>query len=397
MNSITIDRVREAVRLRKDEWIDFCRRLIQTPSPTYGEEAVAGLIMQEMKKLRYDDVWKDGKGNVIGVINGTDTDAPVINLNSHMDQVAPGDEKDWPFPPFAAHMEGGRIYGRGASDTKGAIAVQTYAPGVLLDIGIRPRSTVIATFVVEEEIWGQGTYYLLEKGEVSFDLSILGEGTSNEIMLGHRGCIGIYVTFIGKSAHASMPSEGHNPNIDAARFILRLQEVQEHLAPHPDLGRTTMTPTIYSTGNISRNVIPEKVMLYVDCRQSLEKRADLIGILQGIADELGIRAEVSVVEYRKDIEKISDGFSTPRNHPYIQEAQNIVQKTLDREVEMGYWRFCTDGRLLAAAGIPTFGFSPCEATLAHTYQDSVSIPLMEESLSCYPFFFLEMHKTVNMR
>lgn len=387
-----IQRIKKAVRLRKNEWIGFCRRLIQTPSPTYGEEALGNLIMEEMKKLRYNDVWKDGKGNVIGVVNGTDPDAPVINLNSHMDQVAPGDEKDWPFPPFAAHMEGGRIYGRGASDTKGAIAVQAYAPRILMDIGIRPRSTVIASFVVEEEIWGQGTLYILENGELSFDLSILGEGTSNEIMLGHRGCIGIYITFIGKSAHASMPSEGHNPNIDAARFILRLQEVQEHLAPHPDLGRTTLTPTIYSTGDISRNVIPEKVVLYVDCRQSLEKRDDLTRILQGIADELEIRTEIAVVEFRKDSEKISEGFSTPRNHPYIHEAQNIVQKTLEREVKLGYWQFCTDGRLTSAAGIPTFGFSPCEPRLAHTMQDSVSISMMEESLFCYPFFFLEMHK-----
>jgi succinyl-diaminopimelate desuccinylase len=387
-----IDIIRETVKKRKNEWIDFCRRLIKTPSPTYGEEAAANIILDEMKKLGYDEVWKDKKGNVIGMVKGTDPDAPVINLNSHIDQVAPGDEKDWPFPPFEAHLEGGRIYGRGASDTKGAIAVQTYAPRILLDAGKRPLSTVIATFVVEEEIWGQGTLYLLETGGLSFDLSILGEGTSNEIMLGHRGCIGIYVTILGKSAHASMPQEGRNPNIDAARFILRLQEVQEGFAPHPELGKTSMTPTIYSTGDISRNVIPEKVVMYIDCRQSLEKRDDLVGILRGTADELGIRAEVNVVEFRKDVEKISEGFTTPGNHPYVQKAQKIVQKTLNREVKLGYWQFCTDGRLTSHAGIPTFGFSPCEARFAHTVQDSVSISLMEESLLCYPFFFMEMGK-----
>jgi succinyl-diaminopimelate desuccinylase len=389
-----IEIIRETLKKRKNEWIDFCRRLIRTPSPTYGEEAAANLILDEMKKLGYDEVWKDKKGNVIGMVKGTDPDAPVINLNSHVDQVAPGDEKDWPFPPFEAHLEGNRIYGRGASDTKGAIAVQTYAPRILMDSGERPRSTIFATFVVEEEIWGQGTLYLLETGGLSFDLSILGEGTSNEIMLGHRGCIGIYVTILGKSAHASMPQEGHNPNIDAARFILRLQEVQERFAPHPELGKTTMTPTIYSTGDISRNVIPEKVVMYIDCRQSLEKRDDLVGILRGTADELGIRAEVNIVEFRKDVEKISEGFTTRRNHPYVQKTQEIVERTLGREIKLGYWQFCTDGRLTSHAGIPTFGFSPCEARLAHTVQDSVSISLMEESLLCYPLFFMEMGKKV---
>lgn len=387
-----VEHIREAVRKRKNEWINYCQRLIRTPSPTYEEAAVAKLVMDEMKRLGYDEVWKDGRGNVIGMVKGTDPDAPVINLNSHLDQVAPGDEKDWPFPPFAGHMENDRIYGRGASDTKGALAVQTYAPAMLLDIGVRPRSTVYATFVVEEEHWGQGTLYLLENSGLKFDLAILGEGTSNEIMLGHRGCIGIWVTVLGKSAHASMPQEGRNPNIDAAKFILRLQEAQEKFRAHPDLGRTSMTPTIYSTGDISRNVIPEKATMYVDCRQSYEKRDDLVATLRNVAADAGIKAEVNVLEYKPGVEKISEGFSTSRDHPFVLQARDIVADTLHREVKLDYWRFCTDGRLTAAAGITTFGFSPCEATLAHTVNDSVSIRLMEESLCCYPRFFMEMRK-----
>ena len=127
--------VSQAVRQRKPEWIAFCQKLIQTPSPTYGETEAAKLIVSEMKKLGYDDVRIDPKGNVIGVITGTDPCAPVINLNSHIDHVAAGDEKDWQYRPFSGHVDGDRIYGRGASDTKGAIAVQTYAPRILLDCG----------------------------------------------------------------------------------------------------------------------------------------------------------------------------------------------------------------------------------------------------------------------
>ncbi|MFC1573797.1 M20 family metallopeptidase [Candidatus Latescibacterota bacterium] len=382
----------QAVRQRKPEWISFCQKLIQTPSPTYGEEDAAKLIIDEMKRLGYGDVWLDKKGNVIGLIEGTDPDAPVINLNSHIDQVAPGDEKDWPSPPFSGHIEGGRIYGRGASDTKGAIAVQTYAPRILLDTGIRPRSTVYVTFVVEEELWGQGTYYLLENSGLQFDLTILGEGTTNQIMLGHRGCIGIYVTIIGKSSHASMPEVGKNPNVDAARFILRLEEVQKSLKPHPELGRTSMTPTIYSTGDISRNVIPGKAVMYIDCRQALESRDDLVSILEGIAEELGIEARVEIVEFDVGIEKISEGFSTPKDHPYVVTARSIIGETLNREVTLDHWRFCTDGRITARKGITTFGFSPCEEQLAHTVNDSVSIDLMEESLCCYPRLLAEFKK-----
>ena len=377
------NQLRAAAVRRKPEWVAFCQRLIQTPSPTCEEAAVARIIMDEMKRLGWDEVWQDDRGNVIGLIRGADPDAPVINLNSHMDQVAPGDEKDWPFPPFSGRIEGDRINGRGASDTKGAIAVQVYAPALFRDFGARPRSTVYATFVVEEEHWGQGTLHLLETSGLAFDLCILGEGTSNEIMLGHRGCIGVWVTIVGKSAHASMPQEGRNPNLDAARFILRLNEAQERFRPHPDLGRTTMTPTIYSTGDISRNVIPEKVTMYIDCRQSYETRDDLVRTLEQAAADTGVTAQVNILEYRPGIEKLSEGFSTPRDHPYVLQARDILSATLNRPVALDYWRFCTDGRLTAARGIPTFGFSPCEAKLAHTTQDSVSITLMEEAMWGY--------------
>jgi putative selenium metabolism hydrolase len=377
------NQLRSAAARCKPEWVAFCQRLIQTPSPTYEEAAVARIIMNEMKRLGWNEVWCDSRGNVIGLMKGADPDAPVINLNSHMDQVAPGDEKDWPYPPFSGHIEGDRIYGRGASDTKGAIAVQVYAPALFRQFGARPHSTVYATFVVEEEHWGQGTLHLLDTSGLSFDLAILGEGTSNEIMLGHRGCIGVWVTILGKSAHASMPQEGRNPNIDAARFILRLNEAQERFRPHPDLGRTTMTPTIYSTGDISRNVIPEKVTMYVDCRQSYETRDDLVRTLEQVATDTGVSAQVNVIEYKSGVEKISEGFSTPRDHPYILQARDIVSRALGRPVALDYWRFCTDGRLTAARGIPTFGFSPCEAKLAHTVNDSVSIQLMEEAMWGY--------------
>ncbi len=384
--------IKESVLRRKPEWVNFCQKLIQTPSPTYEEKAVAKVIMDEMKKLAFDEIWQDEKGNVFGFVKGTDSDAPSINLNSHMDHVAEGDPNDWAYPPFSGHIEGDRIYGRGASDTKGAIAVQTYAPRILMDTGVRPRSSIYATFVSAEEHWGQGTYYLLENSGLNFDMCILGEGTTNQIMIGHRGCIGVFVTVSGKSAHASMPEEGHNPNLDAARFMLRLEEVQKGLKPHPELGRTTMTPTLYNTGNTSRNVIPEKVIIYVDCRQSLETRDDLVGILERIADELGIKAEVNVLEFMEGVEKISNGFTTPLNHPYVVKARNIVKDTLEREVELLNWKFCTDGRLTTAKGITTFGFSPCEEKIAHTIADSVSISLMEESLLCYPRFFMEMKK-----
>jgi hypothetical protein len=57
-------------------------------------------------------------------------------------------------------------------------------------------------------------------------------------------------------------------------------------------------------------------------------------------------------------------------------------------------RFCTDGRLTAARGISTFGFSPCEAKLAHTVNDIMSIKLMEEAMWGYGGIVVGMRKKI---
>ena len=81
----------------QDALIHFCRRLIQTPSPSGHEEEVAELVRREMEALAYDEVWTDAVGNVIGKMCGGG--GPSVMLNCHLDHVAPGDERQWPFPP----------------------------------------------------------------------------------------------------------------------------------------------------------------------------------------------------------------------------------------------------------------------------------------------------------
>ena len=50
--------------------IDFCQRLIQTPSLSGQEGAVAQLAMNEMRALGYERVWADAAGNVVGLVPG---------------------------------------------------------------------------------------------------------------------------------------------------------------------------------------------------------------------------------------------------------------------------------------------------------------------------------------
>src|SRR5215204_2370187 len=117
--------LRTAVSRCSPGMIEFARRLIQTPSLPGEERAIAELTVNEMKRIGYDDVWTDRVGNVIGVVRGVGS-GPTVQFNAHLDHVDVGDPSLWPYPPFEAVIEGDTLYGRAASDVKGAMATQVH-------------------------------------------------------------------------------------------------------------------------------------------------------------------------------------------------------------------------------------------------------------------------------
>lgn len=114
--------------------ISFAQKLIQTPSISGTEKVLADLCMDKMKELGYDEVFRDGAGNIVGIIKGTG-EGPNVMYNSHMDHVDPGDPKNWQYDPYGAVIDGGYIHGRAASDVKGGMASQIYAGAVIKKLG----------------------------------------------------------------------------------------------------------------------------------------------------------------------------------------------------------------------------------------------------------------------
>jgi putative selenium metabolism hydrolase len=391
-----IERLRQEER---DELVRFCVDLVKTPSPPGEEGRCAEAVRAEMARLGYDEVWSDRAGNIIGLVRGRDPDSPKVMLNSHMDHVHVGDLNEWRYPPFGGEIHDGKIYGRGASDNKGAIAVQVHSLGYLLRRGLRPKGDVYVTAVVLEETGGTGTAYILESGEIKPDVVILGEGTSNRIYLGHRGGVVVEVTFIGKSAHASAPDRGINPLYPAARFLLALQRRIEDLPVHPDLGRSTISPTLCRTPGNSTNVIPSSLTLILDWRTTKEDRDFVIEFVHDLAREAGAEVEVRIpirhnrtyTGYEDRVrEAFINGFVTPPDNPFVLGMRRAIVSVLGEEPEIGYWRFATDGRLSAGMGITTFGFSPCDEEAAHCADEFVRIGFMEEAVICYANFLKDL-------
>lgn len=363
------------------EVIDFCRRLIRTPSPSGAEGEVAQIIQEEMKRLGYDEVWTDEVGNVIGLIRGK-MRSPAVMFTTHMDHVDPGDETRWAFPPYGAEMRDGYIYGRGASDAKGAIATQIYLKALLEG---PPPSDIFMAYVVMEEVGGLGTRHLLTY--LRPDVVILGEPTGNELRIGHRGRMELIVEAHGRAAHASMPSKGKNPHYPMASFLLRLKDL-----PMEEGGGFTssVAPTLYYTDQSSGNVIPARATLHVDWRTIPgQGEGEVVRRLQSILEagmEVRVRRELMKTYTGREIELdvVHPPFYLDPHAEVVEKAKAAIEGALGRPIGVGPWSFTTDAGFFQREGIPVLGFSPCEEQYAHTYEDRVSITMLEEALRCYP-------------
>lgn len=147
----------------RDDVIAFAQKLIQTPSISGEEEALANLTVEKMKELGYDEVFIDDIGNVVGIIKG-DGSGPNVMYNSHMDHVDTGERSNWKYDPYGGEIADGYIHGRAASDVKSGMAAQIYAGGLLKKAGVKLKGDFIYTGVVQEEPAEMfGMAYLCEK------------------------------------------------------------------------------------------------------------------------------------------------------------------------------------------------------------------------------------------
>lgn len=390
LDQTTRARLQAATDRQAGAMIDFCQRLIRQPSMPGEEGPLAQLVRAELERLRYDEVWIDRAGNVIGVLRGA-SDGPSLMLNTHLDHVGVGNPADWPHQPFAAAIVGETLYGRGASDIKGALAPQVYAAAVLRDAGLSLSGDLYVTSVVQEEVGGLGARKLVE--DVRTDAAILGEATGNELRRGHRGRVGLWVEMHGVAAHASAPERGANPHYAMARFLSALE--QHQLRRDPTFGGSTVSPTVYRSNNDSTNVIPDVARLFLDWRNvpsepvaaiEAQVRELVAGSLtdrvtgQVHLEERTTRSYTGVEERRA---AISPGFEVADDDPLVTAARHTLGELFGRSVAVGAWGFATDGAYFMEAGIRTIGFSPCEEQYAHTIHDQIALPLLRDGLAGY--------------
>jgi putative selenium metabolism hydrolase len=378
-----------AAETYRDRVTQFLRDLIRLPSPSGEEKAVAERVVAEMRTLGYSQAFIDPMGNAVGRVGHG---ALRIVLDAHMDTVGVGNPSAWPHDPFEGKLENNIVFGRGASDNKGALAAQVYSGKLLaaLDLDGADVSVFVVGTVMEEDCDGLALGYVLKETIPDVGAVILGECTNLNVYRGHRGRMEMRVVTTGVSSHASAPERGDNAVTRMAPIVAAVDALNERLANDSFLGRGTVATTKIECDTASLNAIPDSCAIYLDRRLTGGETRSLA--FEQVEDLLPDGARAEVLTYAKpshtglvlETDKYYPTWALNEDHPLVTAGLAAGEAAFGRKPATGRWTFSTNGVASAGElGIPTIGFGPSEERWAHTVLDQCPVDHLVASIAYY--------------
>ena len=380
---------------REDAVVSLCQKVIRQRSYSGEEQGVANVLKENMQAMGFDEVTIDKYGNIIGCIKGKRPGKKIL-FDGHIDTVPVTDETEWQYPPFAAEIHDGKIYGRGTSDMKGAVSAMTCAAANFAkDTDKDFAGEIYVAGVVHEECFEGVAAREISKA-VQPDYVVIGEASQLNLKVGQRGRGEIVVETFGVPCHSANPEKGVNAVYKMAQVIEAIRTLEP--THHPVLGDGILELTdIKSAPYPGASVVPEYCRATYDRRLLVgETKESVLKPIQDLLDEMMAKdPQLKVkVSYAVGKEKCYTGndIEGERFFPgwLYDEDSDFVQAVMGQLKEMGYdpsitqYNFCTNGSHYAGeAGIKTFGLGPSRENLAHTVNEYIEIDQLAKVTDCY--------------
>ncbi len=348
-----------------------------------GEREVASYVRGFFEQ-RGIEAWEQevlpNRPNVIARLPGRDPGRRVI-LEAHMDTVS---TKGMTIPPWEPRIEDGRLYGRGACDTKAGLAAMMHAVAALKEDGFTPPCDVWLATVVDEEFSFRGVLRL--RDGLSAAAAIVSEPTELRAVVATKGVVRWRIVVHGKAAHSARPHLGVNAITHMARVVLALDEDQPRLAAHahPLLGPATCNVGLIS-GGVQVNFVPDQCAIQIDRRMLPgERTEEVLSHYQRLLDELAARVPGLQVEMEPPL-LVDQALETDSDAGVVQVASRVLRDLGLNGAPCGV-PFCCDASKLAAAGIPCLVFGPGSIDRAHGAVEYVELDQVEQALEFHQRF-----------
>lgn len=268
--------------------------------------------------------------------------------------------------------KGGRLYGRGACDTKGSVAAMLTALAELSRTGRRPAHTELVFAGLVDEEQAQAGSRALARAGLSADLAIVGEPTRLRVVTAHKGNVWLRLETRGRAAHGATPHLGRNAIHAMARVVELLEtryRSQLNHRRHPLLGSPTVCVGAIR-GGTQANIVPDRCEIEVDRRTlpgetGRSVRSEMTALLR----EGGCRATLQPVK-PVDCPPLETSPQSPLVRQFLRTAR--------QRAGCGAQFFC-DAAVLATAGIPSVVFGPGDIAQAHTSDEWISLSELERA------------------
>ncbi len=260
----------------KSEMVEFTKKLVKIrtenpPGKNYGELVSAIKKLADASGFETKIYGKSGKPNL--VITWNVGSKHTLHINGHYDVVpAVG---AWKHAPFEPVIEDGKLFGRGAADSKSNICAVIYAAKAMKELGMKPACNLELSFTCDEESGGvDGLGYLVAEKLVKPDFAIVADGPVRGINNAHKGVLALKITVVGKSAHAAWPQRGVNAFLGAGKLAIELNGLNTKLGKVKSRCDTSeeveKSPTIVpggrAEGGVKFNSVPGEFSFTIDRR-----------------------------------------------------------------------------------------------------------------------------------
>jgi succinyl-diaminopimelate desuccinylase len=342
--------------LATSDLLDLAAALVDVPSVSHHEQRLAGVLEAELRTVPWLRVVRVGDNVVARTEHGRDSR---IVLAGHTDTV-PGQGNE------RARRDGERLWGLGACDMKGALAVFLQLARTVSE----PAVDVTYVFYAREEVAavhsGLEELFVARPDLLAADAAILGEPTAANVEAGCQGTLRLSLTLRGRRAHTARAWMGRNA-IHRLGEVLTLVDRFEPRRPEvAGLAFHEALQAVCVTGGVAGNVVPDEARLVLNVRFAPDRTAT-----EAAAEVAALLAPVlepdDVLEMTDSAEAAHPGTS----HPLLQPL--VTRFGLPVNPKLGW----TDVARFTRRGVPAVNFGPGDPTLAHTAGEHVDHSQLE--------------------